>query len=235
MTSTNETPGGAVRTGGLSWLPAAWLLVMVLLAAYGLLSGVTLLASVHDLPRSGLVLVCCGFAFGLVTVAWGLFMLALSFNGSSRFARQFILWQSLAIGFVALREAYVLATPDFAFSAYGLAIAVAEVAVGLFCIRLLRRQQTGAVVAGPPDERPSVAIQIVAAALGLLAGGAVGCGVGLLAGSVIADMAETSCFEGGCGYFVILIGLLGLVVGAVAGVVLGIWISRRNKRSLSAE
>jgi hypothetical protein len=237
MTSMNETPGGAGRAGdGLSWVPAAWLLVMVLLAAYGLVSGVTLLATVGDLPRSALVLVYSGFAFGVVTVVWGLFMLTLSFNGSPRFARQFVAWQSLAIAFVGLREAYVLATPDFVFSARALAIAIAEAAVGLFCIHLVRRRpQAGATGPLPGRERPSVGARVAAAVLGLLVGGAAGCGAGLLAGSVIADVAGISCFEGGCGYFALLIGLVGLVVGAVAGTVLGIWLARRNKAAVPAE
>jgi hypothetical protein len=232
-----ERPVGAgPANGSLSWLPSAWLLVMVLLAAYGLVSGVTLLASVHDLPRGVSIVVYSGFTFGVVTLIWGLFMLSLSFNGSPRFARHFILWQSLAIAFIALREAYVLAAPDFVFSARALAIAVAEVTVGLFCIRLLRRRPRGeASGIQPRDGKPSVAAQIVAGVLGLLVGGAAGCGAGLLAGSVIADLAEISCFEGGCGYFVILIGLAGLIVGAIAGVVLGIWIARRNKQAPSVE
>jgi membrane associated rhomboid family serine protease len=72
--------------------------------------------------------------------------------------------------------------------------------------------------------------KIVLAVLLFLAGGAIGCGAGIVSGVVWIDWAETSCFEGYCGYVVALHALFGIVFGAVAG----LWLSRRLGRRLAS-
>ena len=57
---------------------------------------------------------------------------------------------------------------------------------------------------------------------------------GLGARSLLADAADMSCFEGACGYFAVLIGLAGLVVGAIAGGVFAVWRVNRRKRKPAA-
>ncbi|WP_181168739.1 MULTISPECIES: hypothetical protein [unclassified Mesorhizobium] len=51
---------------------------------------------------------------------------------------------------------------------------------------------------------------------------------------MIADVAGISCFEGDCGYFAAFIGLAGLVVGAIAGGILAVWLAHRHRRRPAA-
>lgn len=55
--------------------------------------------------------------------------------------------------------------------------------------------------------------------LAFLAGGALGIGLGLVSGVVWIDWARTSCFEGYCGYVVVLHGLAGGLLGAAAATI----------------
>lgn len=64
---------------------------------------------------------------------------------------------------------------------------------------------------------------------GLLIGGIVGAPVGLGLGALFVDLFSVSCFEGACGYFVAFIGLVGLVVAAIAGAILGAVLARRRR------
>lgn len=63
---------------------------------------------------------------------------------------------------------------------------------------------------------------ILFALLGLIAGVVVGAPVGIGIGSVLAEVLDVSCFEGGCGYFVVFIGLAGAVVGGLGGIIAGV-------------
>lgn len=124
----------------------------------------------------------------------------------------------------------MLAVPDFVFSARGLAIAGAEIAIGVLCIYLLRRGSGAETVyARPRTEAPPVFVSIVAALLGIIVGAAVGALAGFFAGSVVADVSDMSCFEGACGYFAAFIGLAGLVVGAIGGGIVAVWLVHRRK------
>ena len=55
-------------------------------------------------------------------------------------------------------------------------------------------------------------------------------GAGFLAGSVISDVTSMSCFEGAGGYFAAFIGLAGLVVGAIGGGIVAVWLAHRRRR-----
>ena len=63
-------------------------------------------------------------------------------------------------------------------------------------------------------------------------GGILGAGLGLVAGwgagEVLARVLNISCFEGGCGYFVALIALLGGVAGLAAGILAVLLRKRRD-------
>ena len=50
---------------------------------------------------------------------------------------------------------------------------------------------------------------------------------------MIAEVTDISCFEGGCGYFAVFIGLAGLVVGAIGGGILGVWLVHRRNRKVA--
>ncbi|MER9242941.1 hypothetical protein [Mesorhizobium sp. M0633] len=101
---------------------------------------------------------------------------------------------------------------------------VAEIAIGLLCIYLLRHGGGAeALYANPETERPPLLVSLVAALLGIILGGAIGACAGFFAGSLIADATHMSCFEGACGFFAAVIGLAGLIVGAIAGGIFAIW------------
>lgn len=62
--------------------------------------------------------------------------------------------------------------------------------------------------------------------LSIIAGGAVGLGLGLGSGLTWIEWAETSCFEGYCGYVAVFHALVGAGLGAVAGP----WLASRWRR-----
>jgi hypothetical protein len=229
MTSTNQRPTGRPDSG-LSYIPPAWLAVAMVLSIYGMISAWRLVGD-QGLPDSALLLVYGGLAAGIVTILWGLYLFGLAFNRSARFPRHFTMWQIATILWLLARQAYVLVTPDFVFSARGLGLTGAEIAVGVLCIYLLRRGSGAETVyANPETESPPVLLSIIAALLGMTLGAAIGACVGFAAGSLIADATDMSCFEGACGYFALFIGLAGLVVGAIAGGLFAVWRVNRRKR-----
>lgn len=64
---------------------------------------------------------------------------------------------------------------------------------------------------------------VLFALIGLVLGVVVGAPIGIGVGSVLADVLEVSCFEGGCGYFVVFIGLAGAFLGGLVGIVAGVY------------
>ena len=228
MASIDQQPAGRPDSG-LSFIPVGWLVIVMGLSAYGLFSNWRLIGD-SSLPENVFFLVYGGLAGGLITILWGLYLLGLAFNRSARFPRHYTIWQVVIILWLVVREAYVLLTPDFVFSAEGLGFTVAEIAIGLLCIYLLRRGAGAeAVYANPETERPPVFVSILAALLGIILGGAIGACAGFFAGSLIADATQMSCFEGACGFFAAFVGLGGLILGAVVGCILAIWRVNRRK------
>ncbi|RWB76097.1 MAG: hypothetical protein EOQ50_11600 [Mesorhizobium sp.] len=227
MASIDQRPAGRPDSG-LSFIPVAWLVIVMGLSAYGLISNWRLIGD-FSLPDNVLFLIYGGLAGGVITILWGLFLLGLAFNRSARFPRHYTIWQVAIIIWILVRQAYVLLVSDFVFSAEGLGFTVAEIAIGLLCIYLLRNGAGAETVyANPETERPPVFVSILAALLGIILGGAIGACGGFFAGSLIADLTHMSCFEGACGFFAAFIGLGGLIVGAVAGGIFAIW--RVNRR-----
>lgn len=234
MASIDQQPAGRPDSG-LSFIPVAWLMIVMGLSAYGLISSWRLIGHIN-LPESVLFLIYGGLAGGLVTILWGLYLLGLAFNRSARFPRHYTIWQVAIILWLVVRQAYTLLVPDFVFSAEALGLTIAEIAIGLLCIYLLRRGAGAeAVYANPETERPPLLVSLVAALLGIILGGAIGAGAGFLAGSLIADATHMSCFEGACGFFAAFVGLAGLIVGAVAGGIFAIWRVNRRKQAPSAQ
>jgi hypothetical protein len=234
MTSTNKQSAGEQPAGrpdsGLSFVPPAWLAFVVALSVYSMISAWRLFGD-YGLPDSVFYLVYGGLVAGIVTVLWGLYLLGLAFNRSARFPRHFTIWQVATILWLLARQAYILVTPDFVFSARGLAVTGAEIAIGVLCIYLLRRGSGAeAVYAKPETESPPVLVSVIAALIGIILGAAIGACAGFFAGSLFADATGMSCFEGACGYFALFIGLAGLAVGAIAGGVFVVWYDHRRKR-----
>ncbi|AZO51029.1 MAG: hypothetical protein EOS58_03515 [Mesorhizobium sp.] len=229
MTSTNQGPAARPESG-LSYVPVAWLVIVMARSVYGLMSTWRLVGD-SSLPESVFFLIYGGLVAGIVTILWGLYLLGLAFNRSARFPRHFTIWQVATILWLLAQQAYVLLTPDFVFSARSLVFTGGEIAIGLLCLYLLRRGAgADAVYANAETESPPVLVSVVAALLGIILGAAIGACAGFAAGSLIADASDMSCFEGACGYFAVFIGLAGLIIGAIAGGVFAVWRVNRRKR-----
>ncbi|BCG85954.1 hypothetical protein MesoLj113c_20640 [Mesorhizobium sp. 113-3-9] len=225
----------AGRAGNdLSYVPVGWLIFVMAWSVYGLASAWWLVGN-SGLPDKIFYFLLGGLVANVITILWGLYLLGLAFGRSGRFPRHFTIWQVATIVWLLARQAYVLTVPDFVFSARGLSITAIEIGIGLLCIYLLRRGSGAETVyAKQQTEAPPVFVSIVAALLGIILGAVVGALGGFFAGSVIAEVAEVSCFEGGCGYFAAFIGLAGLVVGAIGGGILAVWfVHRRGRRPMA--
>ncbi|MER9406193.1 hypothetical protein NKI36_19375 [Mesorhizobium caraganae] len=246
MTSSNEQPASGTLAGGvqgsgvpgglppgrsdLSFIPVVWLAFVMAWSAYGLVSAWWLVGN-SGLPDTVFYFVLGALAFDIITILWGLYLLGLAFGRSAHFPRHFTFWQIAIIVFLLARQAYVLAVPDFVFSARSMVITAAEIGIGLFCIYLLRRDAgPAAIYTARQAQAPSVFASIVAALLGIILGAVVGAVAGFALGAAIAEVTDISCFEGGCGYFAVFIGLAGLVVGAIGGGILGVWLVHRRSR-----
>lgn len=231
MASIDQRPAGQ-PDGGLSLVPVGWLVIVMGLSAYGLFSSWRLIGD-FSLPENVLFLIYSGLAGGVITILWGLYLLGLAFNRSARFPRHYTIWQVVIIIWLVVRQAYLLLASGFAFSAEALGFSVAEIAIGLLCIYLLR-QDAGAeaVYTNPESQRPPLFVSVLAGLLGIILGGAIGACAGFFAGSLIADATQMSCFEGACGFFAAFIGLAGLIVGAIAGGIFAIWRVNRRKPAL---
>lgn len=226
MASIDHQPAGRPDSG-LSLIPVGWLVIVMGLSTYSLISNWRLIGD-FSLPENAFLLVYGGLTGGVITILWGLYLLGLAFNRSARFPRHYTIWQIAIIIWLVVRQAYV--SYEFVFSAEALGFTVAEIAIGVLCIYLLRGGAGAETVyANPETERPSVLVSILAALLGIILGGAIGACVGFFAGSLIADATHMSCFEGACGFFAAFIGLAGLIVGAIAGGIFAIWRVNRLK------
>lgn len=214
---------------GAALLPPIWVGVNILLAVYGIYSTLPAINS-YELPDGALYLIYAGLGAAVVNLLWGLWLVALAVSGSASFPRHFIVWQAVNIVWIVLREAYVLAAPVFVFTLTPLLYGVAEIAIGVICILLLRRRPAVAAVHASEGGRPPAIVSIIAGILGLIIGGALGFGIGLGIGIAISEATDMSCFEGACGFFVFFVGLGGILVGAVAGAILAVWLVNRRRR-----
>src|SRR4051812_8460277 len=116
MTQSEPAGGDRRATGsGLSALPALWVGAVILWSIWGL-SQIALGTYNYELPDSVTYLIYTSFAADIVNIVWGLVLVGLAVGRSPRFPRQFITWQAINIGWVALRTVYVLINPDLALS-----------------------------------------------------------------------------------------------------------------------
>ncbi|PWK70722.1 hypothetical protein [Aminobacter sp. AP02] len=220
--------------GAVGWLPVVWLCLVMALSARGFDQSLVVMQG-FDLPDAALYLVYASMIVAVVTILWGLYLLSLAFSRSTRFRRAFILWQLTIMAFLLAKQVYVLVAPNFAFSIEGLAWDGGEIVIGLLLIFLVGRTDKGETLFGSDQRaRPSLLVSAIAAVLGVVVGGAVGAGVGLAGGSAISELTDMSCFEGACGYFVVLVGLAAMLVGAIGGGIFAVWRVNRRKPSAAA-
>jgi hypothetical protein len=229
MSGTETAP-----RGGKSFLedlavaaPVIWLCANLLLTLRGLWQGwPTALAG--DLPGEIALYVQGGLAAGIVQLVLGIYVLGLAWRRSPRFPFWFTLWASLAIAFDILFLVASFLIGAFVASWLPWLVAAMSVALSAWTIALVRRHPEQAPAARPLGPAGAGAL-VLWGILGFVVGGGAGLGGGLLAGSVIVDWLDVSCFEGGCGYAAAAIGLLGLVVGAIGGAIFAIVRVRRQR------
>ena len=227
-------PGGFAGGSGLAWLPPLWVGANVALAVWGVSEAWPATYS-YGIPDAVLYLVYGGLVAGVVNVLWGLLLVGLAISRSAGFPAHFTIWQIANIVWIVAREAYVLVTPDFAPTIQPLLYGAGEIAIGIFCIAMLRRKsETAEVYSNAGAQQPPVIASIIAAILGVIVGGALGFGAGMLGGGLFAELTDMSCFEGACGYFAFFMGLFGLLAGAVAGGILAVWWVNRRRPARSA-
>lgn len=231
MTETGGAIGGSgLPRGGspLIYLPVAWVAITALLSAYGIPSSWSAVYD-YELPDSVFPLIYAGLAVAAVNILWGLHLCGLAYFRSARFPSHFTVWQIANVLWLLGTEAYVLVTPDFVFSPGHFAMKLAKIAIGIFCIHLLRRHG-GSFYSDTDIERHPFIASIIGAVLGLVLGAIAGAVAGFVIGEAIARATEMSCFEGACGYFVALIGLAGVIVGAIGGCIIAVWRTNRYRR-----
>jgi hypothetical protein len=227
MASDNQTPERDIW----GWLPVAWLCLVMALSARGIDASITIMQD-FSMPTAVLALIYTSAGFSAVTIAWGIYLLVLAYNRSPGFPRNFTIWQWAIIAFLLAKQIYILVMPDFAFGFVGLAWDFGEVAIGLVTIWLVNRQGQSRALIGNERQRPTLLVSVIAAVLGVVVGAAIGFGLAMVIGTFLSEVTDMSCFEGACGYFIIFLGLGGMLVGAVAGGIFAVW--RVNRRKAKA-
>jgi hypothetical protein len=226
------TGGPAAPAGGpgLATLPPLWVGVNIALAVWGIVEAWPAVFD-YNIPDAALHLIYGGLIAGVVNILWGLFLVGLAISRSARFPPHFTVWQIVNIVWIIGREAYVLVTPDFVATIQPLLYGAGEIAIGIFCIIVLRRKsEMSQAYSNTGTQRPPVIVSIIAAILGVIIGGALGFGAGMLGGGLFAEITDMSCFEGACGYFAFFMGLLALLAGAIAGGIFAVWRVNRRRR-----
>ncbi|GAA2881213.1 hypothetical protein GGQ99_002742 [Aminobacter niigataensis] len=230
MPSENEPSGWDIWR----WLPVAWLCLVMALSARGIDASIGIMLD-FSMPAAVLYLIYASVGFSAVTIAWGIYLLVLAYNRDVRFPRNFTIWQWTIIAFLVAKQIYVLVMPDFAFGLVGLAWDGGEIAIGLVMIWLVSRQdQPRALVGNDERARPGLLVSLFAGLIGVIVGGAVGAVAGLAAGTGISEVTDISCFEGACGYFVVLVGLVGGLIGAIGGGIFAVWRINRRRPKVAA-
>ena len=162
-------------------------------------------------------------------------VLAHAARRAAGFPRAFTLWQVFNIAVSLLSLAILFASDVFVVTGWSLAPPLAEIAAGSALILLVSRSKEAPLVFyDEGTTEPPGLVVAVNAILGAILGGIGGLVIGFAVGAMLVEILDVSCFEGGCGYFAAAIGLLGMLLGAVAGAVVAVWRTRRRGRTARA-
>lgn len=213
--------------------PVIWLCASLLLSLRGLWQGWQVMFE-SGLPDGVSEYIQAGMVAAAVQILLGLYVLGLAWRRSPRFAFWFTFWAVVTIVPVVGLQVATLFVDAFVQTFTPWLITAVSVAISVWTIWLVRRSKpaTAATQAPVPVGPAPVGVVILNAFLGFVLGGAAGLGIGLFAGSVIVDWLDVSCFEGGCGYAAAAIGLLGMILGAIGGLVFAIWRTRRRRTTV---
>lgn len=236
MDGADGTRAGARNDRGWGWTPPlAWVALTMLLSVRGFYAMVPV-AWDGSLPPAVTAYLQAGIAVAVVNLLWGGWILSAAWSRSRALRRGFLAWQAFNLVAIAASVGYTALVGDFVTTASGLLVPALEFAAGIaLTVHALRLPETTAPEAGaaPPaaEGPPATALRkVVHGLLGGVAGAVLGGVAGFPFGALLADLLDVSCFEGGCGYFAAAIGLLLVVAGFVAGIVVGIIRSGRGQR-----
>jgi len=229
MTSSDGARAGT-QISPLNWLPVAWLLLAMAMSAYHVWIAWPALND-YRLPPAATHLIQGEIAVAILTILGGLYVFALALNRRPSYPTAFTYWQGFVIAALLVVAIYTAIMPDFVMSLWSYLIWLGEIAIGIACIFIVRRKpQTEATTMAPAGAAPySLPARIIFALLGIIVGGFLGFWIGIGIGTAISEATDMSCFEGACGYFVVMIGLAGILVGAIAGPLLALYWTRRRK------
>ena len=171
-----------------------------------------------------------------VNLLWGGWILAAASSRSRALRRGFLAWQSFNIVAIAASVGYTAFVAEFVTTASSILIPAVEFLVGIVLLAyVLRLPDAPAPAVGAPSpltdgRKPSIALYIVNAIIGGIAGAIIGGVAGFPTGALLADVLDISCFEGGCGYFAVAIGLLLILVGLIVGIIVAVLRTGRAAR-----
>ncbi|RST87752.1 hypothetical protein EJC49_03845 [Aquibium carbonis] len=229
-------PSGGDLGKGWGWTPPlAWVALTMLLAASGVYSTLPH-AWNPSLPAFLTTYLQASLGVSVVNILWGGWILAAAHSRSRALRRGFLAWQSFNIVAVAASVGYTGFVAEFVTTASSVFLPLMEFAVGIALIVYARRLPDAPAPAVPAPvpatagRKPSAALYLVNGVIGGIVGAILGGVAGFPFGALLADVLDISCFEGGCGYFAAAIGLLLILVGLVAGIVVAVMRTRRAAR-----
>jgi hypothetical protein len=222
----------APRLSGLAWLPVAWLVFTMATALYRAWS-VWPVFNEYGLPPEATWLIEGELLVAAISVIGGLFVLAAALGRMRLYHPAFTLWQGFNIAALIAVAIYTAIMPAFMTAPLTYAIWLGEILIGIACIIIVRRKpQAHPSQSGTPAAFSTLA-RIILAFLGVLIGGFIGFWIGLGIGIAIAEATNMTSFEGASGFFAFFVGLAGVLVGAIIGLVLALYWTRRKRPAVS--
>ena len=228
QTSTVDGGGGRRAPDRVWVLPPLWVLLNIAVGLYDIPANWHLTYDI-SMPDEVVTWVYADMTRAVVNLLWGGWLIGLALRRARAFLRAFALWQGANILWELGQLAFIAMSDVFVFTAHTVLWSGGYILVGLALIYLTRRsRQVAAGYVADGTARPPTGVYVINAVVGAVIGGALGAIGGFLLGGGIATVTDMSCFEGACGYFAALIGLLGLVVGVGTGIWLAIRFTGRR-------
>lgn len=233
MPSPDTAKTQAPPLSGLGWLPVAWLVFSMAMSVYHAWTAWPALNE-YDLPAAATWLIEGELVVSAIALIGGLFVLAAALGRMRIYPAAFTIWQGFLILALLAVAIYTAIFPYFVMAPLSYVYWLGEILIGIACIIIVRKP--------PPEPNAmaqaqsadfSVAARIILAFLGILLGGFVGFWLGLGIGIAIVEATDMSSFEGQSGFFAFFIALAGVLVGAIIGLVLALYWTRRKKPAVT--
>lgn len=230
MTPVDTAKAQAPRLSGLAWLPIAWLVFSMAMAVY---HAWTVWPALNDyqIPAAATWLLQGELVVSVISLIAGLFVLGVALGRMPIYPAAFTSWQGFVIAALLVVVIYTAIMPEFVMAPMSYVYWLGEILIGIACIIIVRRKPPPEThdMAQSQSDGFSIAARIILAFLGILGGGFIGFWIGLGIGIAIAEATNMTSFEGASGFFAFFVGLAGVLVGAIIGLVLALYWTRRKK------